>query len=124
LPGLGGNGIGSPPIAPVGLGGNGIGSPPIAAVGLGGNGIGSPPIATKFGLCAANVAFPANTRRTEMAVTTTSSARRNVRTRFFIKALLEETQVPAPNEPGCRKAYALIGQKSIHFCTFLRMLKC
>ena len=46
-------------------------------------GTGPVPIATNVGFPAA-VAFPATIRRTEIAVRTTSSASRNVRTRFFI----------------------------------------
>jgi len=69
------------------LGGNGgTGSAPI----LGGNGgTGSAPIATNVGLSFAEVVVPATIRRTETTVTTTSSASRNVRTRFFILALLK-----------------------------------
>ena len=49
----------------------------------GGHGTGDVPIAIKPDAGAAG-AVPAITRRTEIAVSTTSSASKNVRTRFFI----------------------------------------
>jgi hypothetical protein len=45
-------------------------------------------MATNVGLCPATVAVPATIRRIEIAATTISSASRNVRTKFFILALL------------------------------------
>jgi hypothetical protein len=50
-------------------------------------------MATSVGFCPAEVAVPATMRRMEMHVNTTSNARRNVRTRFFIR-LSSETGLP------------------------------
>jgi len=41
-------------------------------------------MATSVGFCPAEVAVPATIRRMETHVKTTSTARRNVKTRFFI----------------------------------------
>ena len=68
-------------------------------LGGGTGGTGDPPIATNVGLCPATVVLPETIRRTEIAVTTTSSARRNVRIRFFTWLSLRNTNTPARTEP-------------------------
>jgi len=47
-------------------------------------------MATSAEFCPAKVEFPPNIRRMETHVKTTSNARRNVKTRFFIRALLRK----------------------------------
>jgi hypothetical protein len=118
-PMFGGNGgTGDPPM----LGGNGgTGDPPM----FGGNGgTGDPPIATNVGPRAVDVAFAATTRRTETAVATTSSARRNVRTKFLIWALLGETLhrlvenrhtgEPMPSFPKSQYIFAQFFARKMH----------
>jgi hypothetical protein len=57
----------------VGFGGGGVG-----------HGTGSGPMATSAGFCPAKVGVPPTIRRMETHVKTTSNARRNVKTKFFI----------------------------------------
>jgi len=52
--------------------------------GGGGYGTGDVPIATNADPCPATVALPVTMPRSDIAVRTTSNARRNVKTRFFI----------------------------------------
>jgi hypothetical protein len=56
-------------------------------------------MATSVDFCPAEVVVPATIRRMETHVRTTSNARKNVRTRFFIQALLGEKLPPAHGEP-------------------------
>jgi len=78
----GSGGTGPVPIDFVG-GSGGTGPVPIDCVG-GNGGTGPVPIAISVDPCPPEGAVPAIVRRSDKAVATTSKARRNVKTRFFI----------------------------------------